>query len=585
VATSAELAVLLTLQDQASGPAKAAGLSFDGLKAAAMAAGAAATSMAGFLSDVSREAAADAAAMEAVRVAVENSGGSWGDAEGEISAFIDSMRDSAAIADDKMKPVLASLVASTKDYGKALDLASLAADIARGKNMSLEAAADLVGKVAMGNTGILKRYGITLDDNATSQEALAELQERFAGQAEAYGQTTQGQLEATSLRIGDFRESLGGALGAMQPVFAMLPGLSTAWSGLGALIGGATPKLIAQTVATIAHAVASGAMTVATLAMTVAQGALNAVMSANPLMLVVIALAAVAAAIIYLYNNSEDFRNLVDKLLQILGDAVGGVLAAFGAAIQGIGDILGAVGGAIGAFAGGVGEAIGAAGGAIGSFPGTVGSAFSAAGEAVGTFAGNFGSTLSGLPGMIPNLLDAGTGMVNGLWQGMQSAWSGLEWNIRSLFEGIKNLVPDLWEAGEKLIKSIWLGLERAWNDMISWFRQKWEDLRGILPFSEPKDPTSPLRGLSKSGESIMNQILEGMRSVPVTLPFSADSLVGHVPALSAMGGAGTQSGGNTYVFNVNVSGNTMLGNDRGVAIELARILKPELDGLVSMSG
>jgi hypothetical protein len=209
------------------------------MKAAFAVVGAGAATLTGLMADLAREGAADAASMEAVRMAVENTGQAFDEAA--AGQFLDMMRDTRAIADDELKPALAGLVAVTGDYQKALELSALAADIARGKNISLQSAADLVGKVAQGNLGTLSRYGIVLGENATAEEALAELQKRFAGQAEAYGQTTAGQLEIISLKIGDFRESLGQMMGPAMGVVGMLPGLSTAFSMVGGAVGAILP--------------------------------------------------------------------------------------------------------------------------------------------------------------------------------------------------------------------------------------------------------------------------------------------------------------------------------------------------------
>lgn len=66
----------------------------------------------------------------------------------------------------------------------------------------------------------------------------------------------------------------------------------------------------AATAATVAHTVATGAMTAA-------QTALNLVMSANPIALVVIAVVALTAGIILLYRNSETFREIVQRAFEV----------------------------------------------------------------------------------------------------------------------------------------------------------------------------------------------------------------------------------------------------------------------------
>lgn len=61
-----------------------------------------------------------------------------------------------------------------------------------------------------------------------------------------------------------------------------------------------------------AAALATKAQAAATAVLTGAQTALNAVMAANPIMLVVIAVAALTAGLVLAYNKSETFRDTVD---------------------------------------------------------------------------------------------------------------------------------------------------------------------------------------------------------------------------------------------------------------------------------
>lgn len=69
---------------------------------------------------------------------------------------------------------------------------------------------------------------------------------------------------------------------------------------------------------------------VATKAMTIAQGALNAVMALNPILLVVIAVAALVAAFVLAYKRSETFRNIVNKAMDAVKNAIGAVVDKVG---------------------------------------------------------------------------------------------------------------------------------------------------------------------------------------------------------------------------------------------------------------
>lgn len=88
----------------------------------------------------------------------------------------------------------------------------------------------------------------------------------------------------------------------------------------------------------------------ATLAMAAAQAVLNAVMSANPIGVVVVAVAALVAALVLAYNRSETFRNAVQAAGEIGRAAFDIVRAAISAVVSWIGTAIARVGGVGGAF-------------------------------------------------------------------------------------------------------------------------------------------------------------------------------------------------------------------------------------------
>lgn len=71
----------------------------------------------------------------------------------------------------------------------------------------------------------------------------------------------------------------------------------------------------------IAYTVVARTITAVTKAWAIAQGILNAVMDANPIVLAIAALAALAAAIYLAYNRSETFREIVDSAWRKVKDA------------------------------------------------------------------------------------------------------------------------------------------------------------------------------------------------------------------------------------------------------------------------
>lgn len=88
--------------------------------------------------------------------------------------------------------------------------------------------------------------------------------------------------------------------------------------------------------------------------------------------------------------------------------------------------------------------------------------------------------------------------------------WTGdTQRAIGNFFSG---LTTSFSNAGKAATTGFFNGLKSGWVAIDTWFKDKLKGMRDLLPFSEPKDPSSPLRNLGKSGESMINMIHEGMQ-------------------------------------------------------------------------
>lgn len=114
-----------------------------------------------------------------------------------------------AFTDDEIRNSFNALLTATDDSTEATKRQSAAMDLSRGAGISLEAATKLLGKMTGENVEVFKKMGITIGENATEADALAEVQARFGGQAEAYAQSTAGQFEQTKIRMGELKEQIG----------------------------------------------------------------------------------------------------------------------------------------------------------------------------------------------------------------------------------------------------------------------------------------------------------------------------------------------------------------------------------------
>lgn len=312
MASPAELQILLTAKDAASATLKTV-------------AGALSGALVGALAEAAKAAADEEAVMGRLQAAVTASGQAWDSAAGPVNAAIERAK-SLAFSDDEAAKALTALTTSTGDAKKATELLGPAMDLARLKGMDLSAAAETVGKVAAGNTGVLGRMGIVLKEGATATDALATVQQVAAGQAEKYGASTAGSIDKSKQAIDDFKESIGASLGPVQQYLAILPAITDNAKSVGMAVGGVLPHLGALRVALLTTVIPAIAATVVAMA---------------PILLTI---AAVGIAVLLLKtaweNNFGDIQGKTKAVFDFLSGAFTGIVGAIKTAWEKIGPIL-----------------------------------------------------------------------------------------------------------------------------------------------------------------------------------------------------------------------------------------------------
>ena len=161
----------------------------------------------------------------------------------------------------------------------------------------------------------------------TNAQAVGELTKQVTGtnvaqeQAAIRTDTAAEAYKRLQAKMDDVKISIFEATGALAPFIAVTGDALPIIASLMAVIGStaqtidffhkhtvlAKAAIVAKTAAELASA---GVMKI----VAAGQAALNAVMSANPVALVVLAIAALVAGLIALYNRSESFRKVVDAL-------------------------------------------------------------------------------------------------------------------------------------------------------------------------------------------------------------------------------------------------------------------------------
>lgn len=149
---------------------------------------------------------------------------------------------------------------------------------------------------------------------------------------------------SAGLYVAALAPALAGLTGLVKGISSAVTAYKTVRNGISAVVAALTSETAAKaasTAATAAHTVATGAATVAQNGLAAAQAALNAVMNANPIILVVTAIAALAAGLVLAYQNCESFRNAVNSAVEGAKQAFEGLKAKVSEAMQSAGEAFG----------------------------------------------------------------------------------------------------------------------------------------------------------------------------------------------------------------------------------------------------
>lgn len=200
-----------------------------------------------------------------------------------------------------------------------------------GDSSQLETSFDRVGSSAREMGGDVERAADDIKVSAgESFDRVGEAADNVDTRAMGFRDTVTG-LQDTMRGLSD--ESLG--LGERLLTLGM--GVGDLASGMFNFIIPAVKSLTLSTLSNIkatvtstasnaAHKVGLVASTAATKAATVAQRALNLVLRANPIGLVITLIAALAAGLVLAWKKSETFRNIVKGAMQVARDAIGFVI-------------------------------------------------------------------------------------------------------------------------------------------------------------------------------------------------------------------------------------------------------------------
>lgn len=307
---------------------------------------------------------------------------------------------------------------------------------------------------------------------------------------------------------------VGGAFAAWKVASVlkeMSGGIKTAITVLQTLTSGTALATAAET----AHTIATGAMTAAQGLATAATTALSGAMSflaANPIVLVVAAIAGIVVALKLLWDNCEEFRDAVKAIWDAIcgffewaynsicglweplvaffegiwsgiQDAFDGITDFFGGIAEGAVKFFEDPWGSVAGFFGGIWDGIkGAFAGILDFFGINSEDAIKALEKGWDAVAGFFGGIWDGIVGVFTDPVGTFSGIADAMRSGLEGAWNGITGFFGGIWDGIKNAFGgvaswfgDVFGGAVKAIQDVFGGIKKffegIWNGIVGIFR------------------------------------------------------------------------------------------------------------------
>lgn len=284
--------------------------------------------------------------------------------------------------------------------------------------------------------------------------------------------------------------------------------------------------------------------------------ALWGVLAANPIAIIIAAVAGLVAALIGLWNTNEDFRAAVTEIWENIKEAFVNAWEA----------IKGAWDKAVEFFSG-IGEGIHSAFEAVTT---ALTEFFTAAWETVkgawDAAKGFFSDIGEGIRETFSEVKTAISERFSEGWSAVKSAWDGATGFFSEKWEGIKNVFSNVGDwfknIGSNIVDGLKTGIRNAWESFTGWLDDKVggiiNGVKSMLGIASPSKVFAGIGenmalglsvGWEKEYDSIKSRIEDGMAFQPAHVDVEASTLYTARHQSGDIAGAGAGRGGDTFNF------------------------------------
>jgi len=252
--------------------------------------------------------------------ALKNTTGATTEQIAETERLVTQMSLASGVADSELRPALATLALGSGSLARAQKDLGLAQDIAISTSVPLAQVADALSKSYNDNFKALKALSPALADNIKEGQSLdqifSELNTTFCGATQAAAGTAAGQMQILKVQMAELSESIGAALvPALAAVLPLFQALATFAQNHSTLFAGLVITFTAVAGAVLLYATYLKLLPLRIAAVAAAQAILNFLMTANPLGLYILGIAALASAFIVLSGRFEDVYIALKKVV------------------------------------------------------------------------------------------------------------------------------------------------------------------------------------------------------------------------------------------------------------------------------